>query len=153
MPLTKSMRRVVLYESGAGADPTPSFADDLDQFLARDERDVIVMQVYTWVFPDATPEVLDRYRASRNFQAQLALAHTIPRECHAGEHWRFMPYAYRSLKHPRCCCSAANRHGPAGTYEVNAALPNSRVAVSTGTGTGRSGPIPSWSPACSWSSF
>jgi pimeloyl-ACP methyl ester carboxylesterase len=134
-PLTRNLRRLVLYEPAPGV---PQFAPELlgrlDALLADDEREQLLGVFLTEVGVD--PDTLDQLRASPMWAARVAAAHTIPRELQAEEGYRPDPGAFESLSAPVLLLlgSESPEWAVRGTDAVRAVLPNSRVVGLEGAG-------------------
>lgn len=135
MPRARNLRRVVLYEPGAGVGPkSAGFTDELDALLARGELEALLLRFHQEV-ADPTPEDMDRYRTSPDFDRDLALIATITRECRAEEQWAYSPDAYRSLTPTLLLVgSESPRRAHQAIALARAALPNSRTTVLHGHG-------------------
>ena len=152
MPRARNLRRVVLYEPGAGVGPeSVGFTDELDALLARGEREALLLRFHQEV-ADPTPEDMDRYRTSPDFDRDLALIGTISRECRAEEEWA---YSRRLARRPPRCCSSAVKARDAPTRPSHSPRPRCRTAgppSSKATGTSPCGPSPNSSRDSSWNS-
>jgi pimeloyl-ACP methyl ester carboxylesterase len=135
MPRARNLRRVVLYEPGAGVGPeSAGFTDELDALLARGELKALLLRFHQEV-ADPTPEDMDRYRTSPDFDRDLALIGTITRECRAEEEWAYSPDAYRSQTPTLLLVgSESPRRAHQAIALAQAALPNSRTTVLQGHG-------------------
>jgi pimeloyl-ACP methyl ester carboxylesterase len=131
LPLVPNMRRAVLFDPRAnvGGDVS-SWADELDAMLAAGEHGEILMKIYRAVLP----EMADSYRASPEFEPDLSMAHTIPRESRTNDYRPFDPRPYAAVDTPVLfltgSASAPEFHR---TIEAaHAVLPNSKVTVLAG---------------------
>jgi pimeloyl-ACP methyl ester carboxylesterase len=135
MPRARNLRRAVLYEPGAGVGAeSAGFTDELEDLLARGEHKALLRRFHQEA-ADPTPEDMDRYLTSPDFDRDLALIGTITRECRAEDEWAYSPDAYRSLTPTLLLVgSESPRRAHQAIALAQAALPNSRTTVLHGHG-------------------
>ena len=98
--LTPDMRRLVLYESGAGTYPIPSgLIDRMTALLADDQR----AEVVTLVMRDLagmTEDQLALAKAAPSWPNRVAAAHTVVRELRAHDAYTFDPARFAAWTVP-----------------------------------------------------
>ncbi len=132
-----NVRRLVLYEpppTGMPGTIPPAVADRLEALLASGDRDGVVTTFMREVVR-VPPGELETLRSVPAWQGRVAAAHTILREVRAVErHPALDPADYRAFRVPTLILLGGD--SPAGDQTqaraLNAALPNSRVAVMPG---------------------
>ena len=138
--LTRNLRRLVLYEPLSVALPgkplsPPGFLDRLEGLLqVGDLEGVLAMHYFENV--GMTESEFEGMKASAAWPSRLATAHTLPRELRAEEQYQFDPGRFQELGIPTLILEGSDSPEvmKAGVKVIEAALPNSRVAVLPGQG-------------------
>jgi pimeloyl-ACP methyl ester carboxylesterase len=135
--LTPNLRRLVLYEPwipnpGVQAYPV-GFIDRLERLLAAGDREGVLTTHYR---EDAglTAQEVEQLKSSPAWTERLAAAHTLPREMRAEESYRFDAERFRGMHTPTLLLLGGDSPQlfKETTATLDAALPNSRVAVMAG---------------------
>lgn len=134
--LTPNMRRLVLYESGAGTYPIPSgLIDRMTALLADDQR----AEVVTLVMRDLagmTEDQLALAKAAPSWPNRVAAAHTVVRELRAHDAYTFDPARFAAWTVPSLLL-AGSKSPPeeaASTALLASTLPGARVVTLHGQG-------------------
>jgi pimeloyl-ACP methyl ester carboxylesterase len=128
LPLVPRIRRAVLFDPRAylGGEVT-SWADELDAMLAAGEREAMLMKIYRAVLPERADEL----RAAPEFEQDLRLVPTIPRESRTNDYRPFDPRPYAAVDTPALFLTGS-ASGPEFHRTIEAAhavLRNSKVTV------------------------
>jgi pimeloyl-ACP methyl ester carboxylesterase len=133
--LTDRIRRVVLYEAGAGVPTEPGLADVLAGLLAEGRRDEVVSGLLT-TGAGVTAEQLARMKTLPSWANRVAAAHTVVREVRAHDAYRFRPERFGGLTVP-IPLLVGSESLPAdreSTALLAASLPGARVVTMAGQG-------------------
>lgn len=135
--LARNLRTLILYEPPIPVAEVPIYpegvidrlqalsdAGDREGVVGTFMREVVRMPVHEW----------EVFRASAAWPARVAAAHTLPRELKADERYRFAAKRFRALNAPTLLLLGGDSPPffKAAAKAVDAALPNSRVAVLPG---------------------
>lgn len=134
--LTGSVRRLVLYEPPMGVVvPGAEVVGRLEALLEAGEREEL-LTLFMGEVAGASPEQVELMRSLPAWAARLAVAHTIPRELRAELSRTFDPTRVADLRVHTLLLQGGDSRGPFKTAVemVDAALPDSRVAVMPGQG-------------------
>jgi pimeloyl-ACP methyl ester carboxylesterase len=135
--LTPNLRKLVLYEPGI---PLPGVAlypegviDRLQALLDAGDREGVVTTLYREVVM-IPPHEIEQLRSSPAWPARVATAHTLPREARAEEGYTFDARRFKDLYTPTLLLLGGDspRFLKQATETIDAALPNSRIAVMPG---------------------
>lgn len=133
---TKSIRKLILYEPPipAGGPLSPkSMVDRIDTLLRDGNRDGVVSTVMIELIGISNKDV-EALRSSPGWRDRLAVAHTLPRELRAVDHYRFDAERFRSLNTPTLLM-LGEMSPPVfktATEMLASALPRSRTVVLAG---------------------
>lgn len=130
--LLPNLSHLILYEPALSGAPSDAIAR-LEALLDAGEREAVVLALFREIV-EMPPDEVELLRASPNFPAMVAAAHTVPRESRAEEQYRFVPARFGRLAVPTLLL--LGEHSPPSLQEptatLHAALPNSRIAVLPG---------------------
>ncbi len=135
-PLTRNLRRLVLYEPAPGIPIVGhEFLETLDHLLAEGKREEVLNALLVEV-AGLGPGELEQFRASPVWTPRVAAAHTIPREIRAQESYTPDPDVFATLSIPVMLLigSESREWAGHGAKLVGSLLPNSRVVVLAGQG-------------------
>jgi pimeloyl-ACP methyl ester carboxylesterase len=128
-----NVRRLVLYE-GIPIPGVPMFPegiiDRLQALLDRGDRERLLTTFYREVVRLSPDEVKQR-TSSPEWPARLASAHTLPREMRAIESYEFNAQHFKDFQTPTLLLLGGDSPEwvKTATDEIDAVLPNSRIAV------------------------
>jgi pimeloyl-ACP methyl ester carboxylesterase len=135
--LTPNIRKLVLYEPpiplpGMPLHP-PGLVDRLQALLDAGDREA-VLTTFLREGPKMPPHELEQFMASPVWPARVAVAHTLPRELREAERYRLDARQFSDLHTPTLLLMGGDspQNVKAATEAVDAALPNSRIAVMPG---------------------
>ena len=134
-PLAENVRRLVLYEPSPGLDVVPGAdLDRIDSLVARGERDSALTEALHLF--GLAPDEIDQLRASPTWPERVAAAHTVPREVRAEAAYGVNPAVLGELAVPVLLLLGEESPDWArvATEQIEAALPDARVAVLHGQG-------------------
>jgi pimeloyl-ACP methyl ester carboxylesterase len=136
--LTRNIRKLVLYEPPLGpvpgALPFPEgLVGRLQAFLDAGNREAVLTTHYR---EDAgmSSEEIEMLKASPAWPARLAIAHTLPRELHAEESYRFDPQRFKEFEISTLLLQGSDSliSLTAGNAALATVLPNSRTVIMPG---------------------
>jgi pimeloyl-ACP methyl ester carboxylesterase len=135
--LTRNLRKLVLYEL---AIPLPGISlypegviERLQALLDAGDREEVLITLYREVVM-ISPHEIEQLRSSPAWPARVAAAHTLPRESRAEERYTFDASRFKDLLIPTLLLLGGDspQFLKKATETVDAALPNSRIAVMPG---------------------
>jgi len=127
--------RLVLYEPSPGLDVVPGAdLDRIDSLVARGERDSALTEALHLF--GLAPDEIDQLRASPTWPERVAAAHTVPREVRAEAAYGVNLAVLGELAVPVLLLLGEESPDWArvATEQIEAALPDARVAVLHGQG-------------------
>ncbi len=132
---TGAIRRVVLYEAGAGVPTEPGFADELQRLLADGRREEVVIHLLT-VAAGVPADQLARMRTLPSWPYRVAAAHTVVREVRAHDAYRLRPERFAGLSVPTLVLlgSASPAAEAESADRLASALPGARLVTLPGQG-------------------
>jgi pimeloyl-ACP methyl ester carboxylesterase len=134
---TRNLRKLVLYEPPLSIPGLPLHPeggiDRLQALLDAGDREE-ALSTFLREFVRMPPQELARFRASPVWPARVAVAHTLPRELGAVERYRLDPQRFQDLHVPTLLLLGGDSPplAKAGIQALDAALPNSQVAIMPG---------------------
>jgi pimeloyl-ACP methyl ester carboxylesterase len=137
--LTRNVRKLVLYEPGmnvTGEDIYPAgFIDRLDALLEAGDRDGVIEALMREVV-GMSPEEVEYLHSLPAWHERVKAAHTVPRELHTDEDYRFVPERFEGLNTPTLLLEGSESSAflKAANQAVDEALPNCRIVVMPGQG-------------------
>jgi pimeloyl-ACP methyl ester carboxylesterase len=132
--LTRNIGKLILYEPGLGGSLYPEgFLDRLQALLDTGDREGALIAHYRENV-GMQPDEIEQFRSSPAWPVRLAIAHTLPREMRAEEGYRFDAQRFKDLDIPILLLQGGDSPNllKAGNETLNAALPNSRIAMMPG---------------------
>lgn len=132
---TDAVSHLVLYEPSLGLRYPPGSIDTVEQALATGDHDRVITEVLTGVL-EMGPDDVAAMRSSPSWQARLATAPTVPRECRAEECWQWRPDQFASITAATLLLTGSESSDDlrAATRAADAAIPGARVMVLEGHG-------------------
>jgi pimeloyl-ACP methyl ester carboxylesterase len=138
-PLTRNVRKLVLYEPGMNVTGEqiypPGFIDRLDALLKAGDRDAVISTMFRDLVGMPQEEV-EYLRSLPAWQERVKAAHTVPRELRADEAYRFDPERFGELGVPTLLLSGGDSPAflKAADKAVDKTLPDCRIVVMPGHG-------------------
>jgi pimeloyl-ACP methyl ester carboxylesterase len=135
--LTRNIGKLILYEPPIPVPGVPVFPegiiDRLQALLDAGDREGVLTTFIREVV-GMPPHEFAPFRASPVWPARLAAAHTLPREMRATERYTLDAQRFKALQTPTLILLGgdSSQFFKAGAEAVDAALPNSRIAVMPG---------------------
>ena len=135
--LTRNIRKLILYEP---AIPLPGLLlypegviERLEALLEAGDREGVLTTLYREVV-GMSPDEVEQMRSSPAWPVRLATAHTLPRESRAEERYTFDAQRFKDLHTPTLLLQGGDspQFLKQATETIDAALPNSRIAVMPG---------------------
>jgi pimeloyl-ACP methyl ester carboxylesterase len=131
-----SVRRLVLYEppiGPAGVLMTPNLVDRLDDLLAQDRREELLVTFFREEVM-VPPEGIEALRSLPAWQGRVAAAHTIPRELREVLRFDATPQWLTAVPVPTLLLVGGESHAlfQQATQFVHDHLPDSQVAIIRG---------------------
>ena len=135
--LTRNLRKLVLYEP---AIPLPDVSlypegviERLQTLLDAGDREGVLTTLYREVV-GMSPHEIEQLKSSPAWPARVATAPTLPRESRAEERYTFDAQRFKNLNTPTLLLLGGDspQFLKEATETVDAALPNSRIAVMPG---------------------
>lgn len=132
--LSQNIRRMVLYEPPiplAGFQIYPEgIVERLQALLNAGDREGVLVTLLREVVEMPSSEIV-LLQSQPAWSARVAAAHTIPREIRAEAQYRFEPERFKDISTPTLLLTGGESPPfmKASVEAVNAALPNSRIAV------------------------
>jgi pimeloyl-ACP methyl ester carboxylesterase len=133
---TDNVRRLVLYEPPipVGNEIFPrAVVEEVEALLATGDRDAALVTFFQGIVR-TPPHELELLRSQPTWESRKAMAHTVPREMRAADAYSFGPRRFGGLRMPTPLLLGGD--SPAsfrdGTFALQSALPQSRIAVMPG---------------------
>lgn len=127
--LIPRLRHLILYEPALSGVPPEAIAR-LEALLEAGDREGAVLTMFREIV-EMPPDEIEYLRASPNFPAMVAAAHTVPRELRTEEQYRFDRARFERLTVPTLLLlggdSPPSLKKP--TETLHATIPNSRIVV------------------------
>lgn len=134
----KNLRRLILYEPpipvGGESVYSPDVITQIRAELEAGDRDASVCTFFREIVR-VTPSDLILLKSSPAWKGRMASAHTVLRELEAGERdYHFKPDKFHALKVPTLLLVGGDspKFLKSGSYKLNEAIPNSRIALMPG---------------------
>jgi pimeloyl-ACP methyl ester carboxylesterase len=135
---TQKVRKLVLYEGVSGPRSGEAlyplgFFERLEALLESGDREGLLIAHYT-ENAGITPAEMEGFKASPAWPERVAIAHTVPRELRADAGYRLDPGRFKDLRTPTLLLLGGDSPDvmKEGTTALQAALPNSKIAVLPG---------------------
>ena len=135
-PLTRNLRKLVLYEPSPGFSVVLSSAiERIEELIRRGENEAAI----TWMFRDvvaASEEELEQVKALPTWPMRVAAAHTVPREFRAEEGYQPDPRQFRSVTAPTLLVlgSESPAWAQQGIDAARSVLPHAVITILPGQG-------------------
>jgi pimeloyl-ACP methyl ester carboxylesterase len=132
---TDRIRRLVLYEAGAGIPGPAGLATTLEELLAAGRREDVVSRLLTDA-AGVSGDQLDRMKALPSWPNRVAAAHTVVRELRAHDAYRFRPELFAGSTVPTLLLAGSESldADAESTALLAAALPHAEVVTLHGHG-------------------
>jgi pimeloyl-ACP methyl ester carboxylesterase len=133
--LTRNLRKLVVYEPALPPNIPPLPEGVIDQLQALSDagdREGVLTKFLREVVR-LPPHELERFRASHEWSARLAIAHTLPRELRA-QGYEFNAQRFKGVKTPTLLLLGSNSPDfvKAPIEALDTIMPNSQIAVMPG---------------------
>jgi len=124
---------LVLYEPSLGLPYPPGSIEGVEAALAAGNREEAIRRVLVDLL-ELTDEEVEELRSTPLWGTRVAVAHTIPRECHAEQDWTYRPGQFAGINAPTLLLSGSDSVPSviAATGEAAAVIPGARVRVLEG---------------------
>jgi pimeloyl-ACP methyl ester carboxylesterase len=131
--LTTNVHHLVLYEPSMGLTYPPGSIEAIEDAVAAGDMDAAIVAVLIGIL-EMTEDEIDAMRSSPLWQARLAAAPTVPRECRVEDGWVYQPGQFDGITAPTLLL-AGSESLPAltkATHEAAAAISDAHIRVLEG---------------------
>lgn len=135
--LTPNLHKLILYEPAIPLPGLPIYAegviDRLQALLGAGDREGVLTTLFREVVM-MPPHEIEALKSSPTWPVRVASAHNAVREARAEEHYEFKAERFKDLHTPTLLLQGGDSPSflKTITEAINAALPNSRIAVMPG---------------------
>jgi pimeloyl-ACP methyl ester carboxylesterase len=132
--LTGNVGQLILYEPSFGLAYPPGWIEaTVEKSLAEGDHDAVIIHVLRDLL-EFTDDQIEARRSEPEWERRVAVASTVPRECHAEKDWVYRPGQFRGITAPTLLLSGSESTAAIkrATDAAAAAIVGSRVQVLDG---------------------